>query len=91
MTFPADITAVRPSAWLGLAYVSVFSMLVGFIFWYHGLAKGGTASVGQLQLLQPFFGFLLAAFVLGETVTAMMFVTTVAVIACVFLARRFAR
>ncbi len=90
-TLPADFTAVRAPAWLGLAYVSVFSMLVGFIFWYHGLARGGTASVGQLQLLQPFFGFLLSAFLLGETVTPMMFVTTLAVIACVFLARRFAR
>ena len=89
--WPVDITGIPPGPWLGLGYVAVFSMLVGFIFWYHGLARGGTASVGQLQLLQPFFGFLLASFMLGEEVTAMMFITTVAVIACVFLARRFAR
>jgi drug/metabolite transporter (DMT)-like permease len=89
--WPADITGISAGPWLGLGYVAVFSMLVGFIFWYHGLARGGTASVGQLQLLQPFFGFLLASFMLGEEVTAMMFITTVAVIGCVFLARRFAR
>jgi hypothetical protein len=34
--------------------VSDFSMLVGFIFWYRGLALGGIAGVGQLQSLQPF-------------------------------------
>ena len=34
------------SAWAGLAYVSVFSMLVGFVFWYRGLALGGIAGVG---------------------------------------------
>ena len=43
-------------AWIGLAYVSLFSMLIGFVFWYRGLALGGIAAVGQLQLLQPFFG-----------------------------------
>lgn len=37
-----------------LAYISVFSMLIGFVFWYRGLALGGIAAVGQLQLLQPF-------------------------------------
>jgi hypothetical protein len=26
-------------------------MLIGFIFWYRGLALGGIAGVGQLQLL----------------------------------------
>ncbi len=41
----------RRSGLAGLAYVSVFSMLLGFIFWYRGLALGGIAGVGQLQLL----------------------------------------
>ena len=36
-------------------------MLIGFVFWYRGLAQGGIAAVGQLQLLQPFFGLALAA------------------------------
>ncbi|WP_425028484.1 EamA family transporter, partial [Pantoea brenneri] len=41
---------------LALGYVSLFSMLIGFIFWYRGLATGGITAVSQLQLLQPFFG-----------------------------------
>jgi drug/metabolite transporter (DMT)-like permease len=52
----AGLARGRASAWLGLAYVSLFSMLIGFVFWYRGLAQGGIAAVGQLQLLQPFFG-----------------------------------
>ena len=74
--------------WIGLAYVSVFSMLVGFVFWYRGLALGGIAAVGQLQLLQPFVGLLLAAVLLGETVAPGMLVTAVAVAGCVAAARR---
>jgi drug/metabolite transporter (DMT)-like permease len=90
-TLPASFAAIPPSSWAGLAYVSVFSMLVGFIFWYHGLARGGIAAVGQLQLLQPFFGLLLAAWLLHEEVTAMMLLSTAGVVACVAAARRFAR
>ena len=88
---PATVAGVAPSAWAGLAYVSVFSMLVGFVFWYRGLARGGAAAVGQLQLLQPFFGLALAAALLGETVTPTMGGVALAVVACVAGARRFAR
>ena len=77
-------------AWLGLAYVSVFSMLVGFIFWYRGLALGGIAGVGQLQLLQPFFGLVLAAVLLQEPVGWTMIAVTGLVVLCVAGAKRFA-
>ncbi len=89
-SWPESLSAVRPAAWLGLAYVSLFSMLIGFIFWYRGLAQGGTAAVGQLQLLQPFFGLVLASLLLGESVTALMIGAALVVIGCVAGAKRFA-
>lgn len=90
-SLPGTWQGIAGSAWAGLAYVSVFSMLVGFVFWYRGLALGGIAAVGQLQLLQPFFGLLLAAGLLHEKVSPMMVATTLAVVACVAGARKFAR
>lgn len=90
VTRPADWPDA-PAAWAGLGYVSLFSMLIGFVFWYRGLARGGIAAVGQLQLLQPFLGLLLAALVLGEAVTPIMIVATLGVVGCVAGARRFAR
>lgn len=89
-TLPATLTGIGAPAWLGLAYVSVFSMLVGFVFWYRGLALGGIAGVGQLQLLQPFFGLTLAALILGEPIAPAMVAVTVFVVACVAGAKRFA-
>ena len=87
---PATFSGIGASAWLGLAYVSLFSMLIGFIFWYRGLAQGGIAAVGQLQLLQTFFGLGLAGGLLHETVSPMMIVTAAAVVLCVAGARKFA-
>ncbi|MBN9299724.1 MAG: DMT family transporter [Filimonas sp.] len=87
---PSSFSAVSISAWAGLAYVSLFSMFIGFIFWYRGLAQGGIAAVGQLQLLQPFFGLALAATLLHETVGMGMIAITIAVIICVAGSRKYA-
>ncbi|EKF18463.1 DMT family transporter [Nitratireductor pacificus] len=90
VALPGGFRAPDVPAWIGLGYVTVFSMLVGFVFWYRGLALGGTVAVGQLQLLQPFFGLALAALLLGETVTGGMLAVTIAVVACVAGAKAFA-
>lgn len=89
-TLPSTWSGIGAPAWIGLAYVSVFSMFVGFIFWYRGLAIGGIARVGQLQQLQPFFGLALAGFLLHEPVAWSMIAATALVVACVFFARRYA-
>ncbi|MBE7209812.1 MAG: DMT family transporter [Gluconacetobacter diazotrophicus] len=85
-----DWRAVGWRAAAGLGYVSVFSMLVGFVFWYRGLALGGTAAVGQLQLLQPLLALGIAAVLLREPVGLGLVGTMVAVLCCVAGARRFA-
>ncbi|PGH57061.1 EamA family transporter [Azospirillum palustre] len=89
-TMPDDWTGVAMPAWIGLGYVSVFSMLVGFVFWYRGLALGGIAGVGQLQLLQPAFGLILAGLLLREPVAWTMIAATGLVVLCVAGAKRFA-
>jgi len=86
---PPNFNTVGLPAWISLCYVSVFSMLVGFVFWYRGLAQGGIAAVGQLQLLQPFIGLVLAASLLRETVSWPMAAVSVAVVICVAGAKRF--
>ncbi|WP_027170973.1 DMT family transporter [Methylobacterium sp. 10] len=89
-SLPPAWTGIGLPAWIGLAYVSVFSMLVGFVFWYRGLALGGIAGVGQLQLLQPFFGLALAGLLLHEPVAPSMLAVTGLVVLCVAGAKRYA-
>lgn len=88
---PVSFAGIRPAAWAGLAYISVFSMFVGFIFWYRGLAQGGIATVGQLQLLQPLMGLALAAILLHEEVSIGMLGITAGVILCVAGTKKFSR
>jgi drug/metabolite transporter (DMT)-like permease len=75
---------------LGFGYVCLFSMFIGFFFWYHGLKLGGIARVGQVQLIQSFMGLGLAALVLGETVPPAALAAVALVVGCVVGARKFA-
>lgn len=90
LDLPASFDAVGAPAWLALAYVALFSMLIGFVFWYRGLAQGGIAAVGQLQLLQPFMGLGLASLLLDEKVSVAMLLVTLGAVVCVAGSRRFA-
>lgn len=84
MTWPSHFSGVQDQAWFGLLYVSLFSMFIGFIFWYRGLALGSIAAISQLQLIQPFLGFILAALFLKEHISGIMLVTSIVVMLCVF-------
>lgn len=91
---PVGYTAVQTglhasaTAWFGFAYVSIFSMLLGFFAWYRGLALGGIARVGQVQLIQAFLTILWSALLLGEQITPVMLVAAVVVIAMIAVIRR---
>jgi len=91
VTRPEIFAGIGAAGWWALGYVSLFSMLIGFVFWYRGLAQGGIAGVGQLQLLQPFFGLMLAALFLREPVGWPIIAVTAGVVLCVGGAKRFAR
>jgi len=76
------------AAWGGFAYVSLFSMWIGFFAWYRALALGGVLRVSQVQVLQPFLSMLLAVPLLGERLDATTLVFAAAVLAVVWLGKR---
>jgi drug/metabolite transporter (DMT)-like permease len=79
---------VSLSAWGGFAYVTLFSMWLGFFAWYRGLALGGTVRVSQVQLVQPFLSLLFAVPLLGERLDATTVAFALAVIATVFISQQ---
>ncbi len=64
--FPSDVQSIPITAWLCFIYLALGSQLLGFVFWYKGLALGGIVRVSQIQLLQPFITLAAAALLLGE-------------------------
>ena len=76
------------AAWLGFGYVSIFSMYLGFMAWYRGMARGGIARISQLQAVQPLLGLGWAGLLLGEPLSWDLALTAVGVIVCLSWGRQ---
>jgi drug/metabolite transporter (DMT)-like permease len=87
-TIPADLGHIGLKPWLALLYVALFSQWIGFFAWNAGMAMGGIARVSQVQLLQPFVTFALAAAFNGETITLPILLFGAAVVATVAISTR---
>ncbi len=99
LTAPLSVTATLLAApgglhdptgreWAAFLYLALGSMFGGFIFWNAGLARGGIARVGQVQLIQTFATLGLSALLLGERITPAMILFAFAVGAVVWAGRR---
>ncbi|WP_119168790.1 DMT family transporter [Algihabitans albus] len=84
----APPSGASAGAWAGFLYVALVSQLAGFFVWYRGLALGGVARVGQVQLLQPFLTLLIAALLLAEPITITTLAFSVLVVGLVVIGRR---
>lgn len=84
---PATPGVIGPMAWMGFAYVTLFSMWIGFFAWYRALALGAVR-VSQIQLVQPFLSLLFAVPLLGERLDLVTAVFALAVIATVFVGKK---
>ena len=88
VAFDSQYINAGPIAWTSFIYLSLFSMYIGFFFWYEGLAIGGVARVSQVQLTQPFCTLIAASILLGDSLTIMNLVFAFLVIATVILGKK---
>jgi drug/metabolite transporter (DMT)-like permease len=88
ITWPAGINDIALKPLLALLYVALFPQWIGFFAWNAGLAMGGIARVSQMQLLQPFVTFSLAAIFIGEPITADIVLFAIAVVVTVAISTR---
>jgi drug/metabolite transporter (DMT)-like permease len=85
---PRDLASVPATSWAGFLYLALVSQYLGFFAWYHGLALGGIARVGQVQLLQPFMTLAGSAMLIGEALRADEIFFAAVVVALVAIGRK---
>ena len=88
LSFKTDYVYAGLDIWLSFAYLGIFSMFVGFFFWYEGLRIGGIARVSQVQLLQPFCTLIASSILLGESLTLLNLVFAALVVSTVMVGKR---
>ena len=82
------IPEASPKAWSAVLFLAVVTSILGYMGWYWALDRGGIARVATLQFLQPVSGFVLAALVLGESVTVPIAVGSALIIGGIVIAQR---
>lgn len=87
LSIKPDYYSVPVSAWAGFAYVSVFSMLLGFFAWYKGLSMSGIGKVGQVQLLQTFLTLFFSFLLVGEKLELSYFIVAATVVSIILIGR----
>ncbi len=85
---PDDLSFIPTNVWLSFFYLALMSQLIGFFFWYKGLAIGGIARVSQVQLSQPFITIIASIILLGETFDITTLVFAIAVVLVIAISRK---
>lgn len=88
LTFDVGKAPITFTPWFHVVFLGLFSQYIGFFAWNAGLAMGGIARVGQVQLLQTFVTLALSAWLLGEQISGQTLVFALAVGFVVYLGSR---
>jgi drug/metabolite transporter (DMT)-like permease len=86
--YETSYATISFQAFMSLMYVGLFSMFIGFFFWYKGIAIGGISRVGQVQLIQPFLTIIGAYFLTNEKITFLNILFALIVLIVIIIGRR---
>ena len=86
--YETSFSSVSLQALISLSYVGLFSMYIGFFFWYKGIAIGGISRVGQVQLIQPFLTIVAAFFLTNEKITFLNILFALMVLVVIIIGRK---
>lgn len=75
------VASAAPDSWGALAYLGIVSMFLASVFWYRGLALGGIARIGQINLLLPLAAMGWSVLFLAEEITQTAILSALAVLA----------
>ena len=86
--YEINYASISFQAIISLTYVGLFSMFIGFFFWYKGIAIGGISRVGQVQLIQPFLTIVGAYFLTNEKITTLNILFAFMVLIVIVIGRK---
>jgi drug/metabolite transporter (DMT)-like permease len=82
-----DLSHVSATAWAGVAYSAVFSLVMAYIIWYTAVQRLGGGRTAIYSNIVPLVAMTVAAVTIHEPVTAVKVAGTLAVLAGVVLTR----
>jgi drug/metabolite transporter (DMT)-like permease len=81
-------TAISTNAWLGLAFSAFFAIGLGYVIWYTGVSRIGSARTSLYDNLVTVFALASAWILLSESMTAVQIAGAVLVFVSLYVVRR---
>jgi len=69
----SDIANLSPVQWLWLFYLGIIPAVLGYYFWYLGIAKLGAATGGLINTFLPLSAIIISALWLGENLLPLQY------------------
>lgn len=82
---PSEFAALSPRAWSSLAYLSLLSSALAYLFWNNSVEGLGPVKSSYFIYIEPFSTLACAYFLLGENATAAAFAGGLLILAGVYL------
>ena len=82
-----DLGRVSASAWAGIVYSALFSLVAAYVIWYTAVHKLGGGSTSMYSNIVPMVAMTVAALVLGEPLTTTKLLGAAAILSGVALTR----
>lgn len=67
-----DLPRLTFDSWLAILFLGIFCSGLGYLIWYDALSKIDASQLSSLSYFQPLITLLIAAMLLGETITPAM-------------------
>ena len=83
-----NFSAMDRTSWGAFIFLALVNSLIGFFFWYQGLAIGGIARVSQTQYFQPFMTVLFSFILLREEIEIMTIMFLSAMVLVVMISKK---
>ena len=81
-------TAISTNAWLGLAFSACFAIAIGYVIWYIGVSRIGSARTALYDNLVTVFAVASAWILLAEGMTPIQIIGAALVFVSLYVARR---
>ncbi len=82
-----DWGAVSPISWAGLAYSFVFALVICYVLWYRSVKKVGNVRTAVYSNLVPVFGTMFGVWLLGDRLTAGLWIGAACILGGIVLTR----
>ncbi len=84
----SDLPRLTLDGWLAILFLGIFCSGVGYLVWYDALSKVDASQLSSLSYIQPMITVIVAALLLGETITPAILLGGAVILFGVYLVNR---